>query len=105
MALLRSAIELTILGMGVVFFSLVALMYVIHILNRIFSENSAEKAPAAVPGPAEGGDELPLVLAAAAGYFLETEGADVFIPEVRRGGATGWARSARSGRAFSRRRG
>ncbi|MDP7369074.1 MAG: OadG family protein [Nitrospinota bacterium] len=105
MPLIRNAIELTILGMGVVFFSLIALMYVIRILNRFFSENPAEEAPAAIPGPAEGEGDLPLVLAAAAGYFIETEGADVFIPEVRRGGATGWARSARSGRVFSRRRG
>jgi hypothetical protein len=90
--------------MVVVFFSLIALMYVIHLLNRIFSETRAEEASSAQPAPVGGGGELPLVLAAAAGYFLETEGAEVFIPEVRRSAASGWARGARAGKAFSRSR-
>ncbi len=108
MPLLGSAIQLTIIGMGVVFLSLVGLMYVVHLLNRIFGERAAEAKPAA-PGPggetggAGGADDLPLVLAAAAGYFLEMERADVFIPEVRRSAGSAWARRARSARSYPRR--
>ena len=105
MPLLGSAIQLMIIGMGVVFLSLLGLMYVIHILNRIFGERAAEAKPA-TPGPGGetgGADDLPLVLAAAAGYFLDTEGADVFIPEVTRSADSGWASRARSPRTYPRR--
>lgn len=102
MPLLGSAIQLTIIGMGVVFLSLLGLMYVVHLLNRIFGETTAEAKPAA-PGPGGGAGDLPLVLAAAAGYFLETERADVFIPEVTRSADSGWARRARSARSYPRR--
>ncbi len=102
MPLLGSAIQLTIIGMGVVFLSLLGLMYVIHLLNRIFGEAAAEAKPAA-PGPRGETDDLPLVLAAAAGYFLETERAEVFIPEVTRSADSGWARRARSARSYPRR--
>lgn len=102
MPLLGSAIQLTIIGMGVVFLSLVGLMYVVHLLNRIFGERAAEAKPAA-PETAGGANDLPLVLAAAAGYFLDTEGADVFIPEVTRSADSGWARRARSARSYPRR--
>ncbi|MFC1492055.1 OadG family protein [Nitrospinota bacterium] len=103
MPLLGSAIELTIIGMGVVFLSLLGLMCVIQILNRIFAKKSAaEEAPAAPEAEGDAG-EIPLVLAAAAGYFLETERGEVFIPEVVRSGDSGWARRARSGRTYPRR--
>ena len=107
MPLLGSAIQLTIIGMGVVFLSLLGLMYVIQLLNRVFDQKSAETKPAATEtggaGGAGGADDLPLVLAAAAGYFLETERAEVFIPEVRRSGESGWALRARAGSASPRR--
>ncbi len=102
MPLLGSAIQLTIIGMGVVFLSLLGLMYVIHLLNRIFGEPAVEAKPAA-PGTGGGAGDLPLVLAAAAGYFLETERAEVFIPEVTRSADSGWARRARSARSYPRR--
>lgn len=100
---LSSAFGLTIIGMSVVFLSLITLMYVIRILDRIFSEAPVAKAPANTPGAPGDTEELPLVLAAAAGYFLETEGADVFIPEVSRSGDSGWVRRARAASAFPRR--
>lgn len=100
---LSSAIGLTIIGMSVVFLSLIALMYVIMILDRIFSEAPTAKELANVPGAAGDTEELPIILAAAAGYFLETEGAEVFIPEVSRSGDSSWARRARATSAFPRR--
>ncbi len=100
---LSSAFGLTIIGMSVVFFSLVALMYVIKMLGCIFSEAPVAKGTANLPSAAEDTEELPLVLAAAVGYFLETEGADVFIPEVSRSSDSGWARRARAASAFPRR--
>lgn len=103
MTLLPSAIELTIIGMSVVFLSLIALMFVIKILDRIFSDAPAAEKSANIPGAGEDTEELPLVLAAAVGYFLETEGAEVFMPEVSRSGGSGWARRGRSGSAFPRR--
>jgi sodium pump decarboxylase gamma subunit len=102
--LLGSAIQLTIIGMGVVFLSLLGLMYVIQLLNRVFDQKSAETKPAATEtGGAGGADDLPLVLAAAAGYFLETERAEVFIPEVTRSAGSAWARRARSARSYPKR--
>lgn len=100
---LSSAFGLTVIGMSVVFLSLLALMYVIKILDRIFSEAPVAEESAGVPDAAGDTEELPLVLAAAAGYFLETEGADVFIPEVSRSGDSGWVRRARTASAFPRR--
>ena len=47
---------------------------------------------------------MDLVLAAAAGYFLETETSEVYVPEVRRNANSLWARSARVGRLGQRRR-
>lgn len=102
MALLGSAIELTIIGMVVVFLSLIGLMYIIKILNRIFSDKPVQEDASAASGPASDMDEFPLVLAAAAGYFLETERAEMFIPEVRRSGESGWALRARAGSASPR---
>jgi sodium pump decarboxylase gamma subunit len=108
--LLGSAFELTIVGMGVVFLSLLGLMYVIKLLNRAstgwnhrdhWSEAKDESAPEAEPA-GENGD-LSLVLAAATGYFLETERAEVFIPELKRTHESSWARRARTGRSIPRR--
>lgn len=108
MSLLGSGIELTIIGMGVVFLSLLALKFVIQGLNRASAgwdakthwsdEKTESKAE-----PAEETGDMDLVLAAAAGYFLETERAEVFVPEVNRSPESSWARQARTGRAVPRR--
>ncbi|MBT3350028.1 MAG: OadG family protein [Nitrospinaceae bacterium] len=100
---LSSAIGLTIIGMSVVFLSLLTLMYVIKILDRIFSDAPEAEKPANTPRADQDTEELPLVLAAAAGYFLETQGADVFTTEVSRGSDSAWARRARAESAFPRR--
>ena len=86
-------ILLTIIGMGVVFGSLIALMIVIQLLERCFG---AKRSGTDAEGPAEN-DDLEVVLAAAAGYFLETEAPGVHVPKVRRGADSAWARSARPG--------
>lgn len=105
MSLLASGIELTIIGMGVVFLSLIALMYVIKFLNRVSAGWDRNKHEAkAETGPAEEAGGMELVLAAAAGYFLETEREEVFIPEVNRSPESSWAHQARGGRAVHRRR-
>lgn len=98
-------ILLTIIGMGVVFGSLIALMAVITLLEKFFGSGSAETGAGEEeqkPSP-EGGD-LDLVLAAAAGYFLETESPEAYVPAVRRNANSLWARSARVGRLGQRSR-
>ena len=98
-------IMLTIIGMGVVFGSLIVLMVVIVLLERFVgtrhqeTDAGAEEADAAATG-----DDFDLVLAAAAGHFLETETPEVYVPEVRRNANSLWARSARVGRFSQRRR-
>lgn len=99
------AISLTIIGMGVVFGSLIVLMVVILLLERFFGSGRREPGAGAVgqePGPES--DDLELVLAAAAGYFLETETPDVYVPPVRRNINSVWARTARQGHLGQRRR-
>ncbi len=99
------AIMLTIIGMGVVFGSLIVLMAVIMLLERFVGSGSAETGvDAQEQKPSTEGDDLELVLAAAAGYFLETETPEVYVPEVRRNANSLWARSARVGRLSQRRR-
>lgn len=99
------AIMLTIIGMGVVFGSLIVLMAVILLLERFFGSGRRESGAEAVKQEAtpESGD-LDLVLAAAAGYFLETETPDVYVPPVRRNNNSVWARTARQGHFSQRRR-
>ncbi len=91
-------ILLTIIGMGVVFGSLIALMIVIQLLERCFGAKRERSGAGAedAKAPAANG-ELEVVLAAAAGYFLETEDAGVRVPKVRRGADSAWARAARPG--------
>ena len=108
MSLLASGIELTIIGMGVVFLSLLALKYVIELLNKISAgwgrdKHSPDEKAEPDNGQAEAACDMDLVLAAAAGYFLETERAEVFIPEVNRSPESSWAHRARTGRAIPRR--
>ena len=98
-------IMLTIIGMGVVFGSLIVLMAVILLLERFVGSGRQEADPGAgEQKPSTEGDDMDLVLAAAAGYFLETESPEVYVPEVRRNANSLWARSARVGRLGQRRR-
>ena len=98
-------IMLTIIGMGVVFGSLIVLMVVILLLERFVGSGSRKAgAGAEEQKPSTEGDDMELVLAAAAGYFLETETPEVYVPEVRRNANSLWARSARVGRLGQRRR-
>jgi len=98
-------IMLTIIGMGVVFGSLIVLMVVILLLERFVGSGSGKTgAGAEEQKPSTEGDDMDLVLAAAAGYFLETETSEVYVPEVRRNANSLWARSARVGRLGQRRR-
>ncbi len=98
-------IMLTIIGMGVVFGSLLVLMVVILLLERFVGSGRREPDAGTVEQEAAPeSDDLELVLAAAAGYFLETETPDVYVPEVRRNANSLWARSARVGRLSQRRR-
>lgn len=103
MALLNSAINLTVVGMGVVFLSLIGLMYLIRILDHLFSDDKDHNDALVDSGPAPEIDELPLVLAAAAGHFLETERPKVIISKVRRNSNSGWALRVRAGRTYPRR--
>ena len=98
-------IMLTIIGMGVVFGSLIVLMAVILLLERFVGSGSGKTgADAEEKKTSSEGDDMDLVLAAAAGYFLETESPEVYVPEVRRNANSLWARSARVGRLGQRRR-
>ena len=99
------AILLTIIGMGVVFGSLIVLMVVILLLERFFGSGRRDPGAGAVEQEAAPqSDNLDLVLAAAAGYFLETETPEVYVPPVRRNSSSVWARTARQGHLNKRRR-
>lgn len=98
-------IMLTIIGMGVVFGSLIVLMVVIVLLERFVGTRPQETDAGAVEQEAASeNDDLDLVLAAAAGYYLETERPEIFVPPVRRGADSLWARTARRGHSIQRRR-
>lgn len=98
-------IMLTIIGMGVVFGSLIVLMVVILLLERFVGSGRRQPDPGAVAQEAAPqSDDLDLVLAAAAGYFLETETPEVYVPEVWRNSNSVWARTARQGHLNKRRR-
>ena len=96
---------LTIIGMGVVFGSLLVLMAVIMLLERFVGSGRRETdAGAMETEAAPQSDDLDLVLAAAAGYFLETETPEIYVPSVRRNANSLWARTARQGQLGQRRR-
>lgn len=90
-ALLAEGLTLTVIGMGVVFGALVVLMFVIMGLTAIFQPPGQSKKSAAENG---GGGLPDTVLAAAVGWFLETESPPVFMTPVTRAESSNWARSA-----------
>ncbi len=98
-------ILLTIIGMGVVFGSLIVLMVVIQLLEKFFGAGRREndKSTKDAKAPPEN-EDMDIVLAAAAGYFLETEGPEIHVPQVRRDADSLWARTARLGHLNQRRR-
>ncbi len=98
-------IMLTIIGMGVVFGSLIVLMVVILLLKKFVGSGLQETEAAAEEEKTspESGD-LEIVLAAAAGYFLETDSPEIHVPPVRRNVNSIWARTARLGHFDQRRR-
>ena len=98
-------ILLTIIGMGVVFGSLIVLMVVIQLLERFFGSGRRENDKnAKVAKASPENEDMDIVLAAAAGYFLETESSEVHVPPVRRDADSLWARTARLGHLNQRRR-
>ena len=98
-------ILLTIIGMGVVFGSLIVLMVVIQLLERFVGSGRRETdAGSEDLDTSRQGDDLEIVLTAAAGYFLETDSPEVYVPPVRRDADSLWARTARLGHLNQRRR-
>ena len=96
-------IMLTIIGMGVVFGSLIVLMVVIQLLEKFVGSGPKETDAEDVPASPEN-EDMDIVLVAAAGYFLETESPEVYVPPVRRDADSLWARTARLGHLNQRRR-
>lgn len=93
-AILAQGLVLTVIGMGVVFAALIVLMFVMKGLTASF------RMPVQAPEEPPAWDELPdAVLAAAVGWFLETEAPPVFMTPVTRAESSNWARGA----PFSRR--
>ncbi len=98
-------ILLTIIGMGVVFGSLIVLMMVILLLEKFVGSGRRENDKnAKVAKASPENEDMDIVLAAAAGYFLETEGPEIHVPQVRRDADSLWARTARLGHLNQRRR-
>ncbi len=104
MTLFGQGVVLAVVGMAVVFGSLIGLMYVIKALDALFrpkeeKEPAQESAAGAAGGSGAGGEALHPVLAAAVAHFLETERPALFTVPVRRGGESEWSRRARCGAA------
>jgi sodium pump decarboxylase gamma subunit len=95
-ALFVQSLILAVLGMGVVFFSLILLMWTMQILTWLYrGQVRAPAAQAAPDAPAAQGSPLELVLAAAAAHFLETERPPLYVPPVTRR-STRWAARGRA---------
>ena len=109
MAHIGEALTISAIGMGVVFLALIALMYMVKILVWAAGAPAAAPSPAAAPaaaapdGAKEAGGETALLLAAAAGHFLESETEALFSVPVKRSRASAWAGRARIGAARHRR--
>jgi Na+-transporting methylmalonyl-CoA/oxaloacetate decarboxylase gamma subunit len=102
MAHIGEALTITVIGMGVVFLALITLMYMVKILNWAAATPPAAGV-AAPDGEKEAGEETALLLAAAAGHFLESETEALFSVPVKRSRASAWAGRARIGAARPRR--
>ena len=107
MAHIGEALTISAIGMGVVFLALIALMYMVKILVWAAGAPAAAPSPGGPGGPADGakeaGGETALLLAAAAGHFLESETEALFSVPVKRSRASAWAGRARIGAARHRR--
>ncbi len=103
MAHIGEALTISAIGMGVVFLALIALMYMVKILVWAAGAPAAAPAAAAPDGAKEAGGETALLLAAAAGHFLESETEALFSVPVKRSRASAWAGRARIGAARHRR--
>ncbi len=100
MAHIEQALTITVIGMGVVFLALIALMYMVKILEWAAGAPAAAVAP---DGAREAGGDTALLLAAAVGHFLESETEALFSVPVKRSRASAWAGRARIGAARHRR--
>lgn len=108
MSNLSQGLMLTIIGMGVVFFSLAILATLIILLERSFGRGSAKigartEVPASRRATAEErgsrepkGEDVGHVLAAAAAYFLEGEAPSIFIAPPKRPSMSPWAQQSRA---------
>ena len=104
MAHIEQALPITVIGMGVVFLALIALMYMVKILEWAAGAPAAAPAAAVAPdGTREAGGDTALLLAAAVGHFLESETEALFSVPVKRSRASAWAGRARIGAARHRR--
>jgi len=96
LALLVQAIVLAVIGMGVVFLSLILLMWTMQLLTWLYREAPQVSVGAPRPAaPAQEGAGVEVVLAAAAAHFIETEGPSLYIPSVTRR-STRWAARGRA---------
>ena len=96
-ALFVQALILAVLGMGVVFSSLILLMWTMQLLTWLYrGQVQAPAAALAVPGAAPAREsQLEVVLSAAAAHFLETERPPLYVPPVTRR-STRWAARGRA---------
>lgn len=103
MSLMGQGIMLTIIGMGTVFLSLVALAVLIRVLDGLAARWEGGQAPAGEPAVGvvatpvgEAGEEEPLpVIAAAVGAYLEAQSVQVFMVDVKRPDRAKWVMDGR----------
>ncbi len=108
MSNLSQGLMLTIIGMGVVFFSLAILAILVVFLERSFSGRPAKVGPRTEPpslpkAKAEqrvsrepDGEDVDPLLAAAVACFLECEAASIFIAAPKRPSVSPWAQQSRT---------
>ncbi|OGL63459.1 MAG: hypothetical protein A3J27_09565 [Candidatus Tectomicrobia bacterium RIFCSPLOWO2_12_FULL_69_37] len=101
LALFVQSLILAVLGMGVVYVSLILLMWTMRLLTWLYREQ-AQATARPVPEPAAARESpLELVLSAAAAHFLETERPPLYVPPVTRR-STRWAARGRAGAPLRR---
>jgi Na+-transporting methylmalonyl-CoA/oxaloacetate decarboxylase gamma subunit len=96
-------IMLTIIGMGTVFVSLIALAMLIRALDKLatiwesgsFLSRKTSLKVAATPLGLYGGEELLPVIMVAVNTYLESQGTQVFLVDVERPDQSGWTMEGR----------